>query len=129
MPVRNEAGYISRSLKSVLDQDYPSDRMEVEQADDLSLKYTWTRKDGRRVVLSQDEVFHLVGLTLDGVVGVSAIRYARETIGLSLAMEDHGATTFRHGARVSAALSHPNKLGKEGQETLRACLYAFRSGG
>jgi HK97 family phage portal protein len=107
----------------------PSDRMEVEQADDLSLKYTWTRKDGRRVILSQGEVFHLVGLTLDGVMGVSAIRYARETIGLSLSMEDHGATTFRHGARVSAALSHPNKLGKEGQEVLRASLDAFRSGG
>lgn len=105
------------------------DRVECKQADDLSLSYTYTRKDGGRVVLAQSEVFHLVGLTLDGVHGVSAITYARETIGLSLAMEDHGATTFRHGARVSAALSHPNKLGPEGQALLRASLDQFRSGG
>lgn len=105
------------------------DRVERKQLDDLSLEYTYTRKDGRRVILKQEDVFDLVGLTLDGVNGVSAITYARETIGLSLAMEDHGSTTFRHGARVSAALSHPNKLGPEGQALLRSSLDAFRSGG
>lgn len=105
------------------------DQVECVQTDDLSLEYTYTRKDGRKVRMAQADVFHLVGLTLDGVHGVSAISYARETIGLALAMEDHGSTTFRHGARVSAALSHPNKLGKEGQDTLRASLDAFRSGG
>ncbi|WP_426036489.1 phage portal protein [Brevundimonas sp. DC300-4] len=101
----------------------------MRQADDLSLGYTYTRKDGRRVILRQDEMFHLVGLTLDGVHGVSAITYARETIGLSLAMEGHGASTFRNGARVSAALSHQGKLGPDGQALLRASLEAFRSGG
>lgn len=105
------------------------DQVECVHTDDLSLEYTYTRKDGRKVRMAQADVFHLVGLTLDGVHGVSAISYARETIGLALAMEDHGSTTFRHGARVSAALSHPNKLGKEGQDTLRASLDAFRSGG
>ncbi|WP_367944098.1 phage portal protein [Aquamicrobium sp.] len=79
--------------------------------------------------LRQDEVFHLVGLTLDGVHGVSAIAYARETIGLSLAMEDHGATTFRNGARVSGVLKHPNKLGPEAVAHLKAGLEEFRSGG
>ena len=29
MPVRNEAGYIGRSVGSVLAQDYPPDRMEI----------------------------------------------------------------------------------------------------
>ena len=29
MPVRNEAGFIPRSLSSVLEQDYPADRLEV----------------------------------------------------------------------------------------------------
>lgn len=105
------------------------DRVECTQADDLSLVYTYTRKDGAKVPLTQADMFHLVGLTLDGVHGVSAIAYARETIGLSLAMEDHGAATFRNGARVSAALSHPGKLGPESQGMLRASLDQFRSGG
>ena len=119
---------VSRGAVRELIPLYP-DRVECVQADDLSLGYTYTRKDGRRVILRQDEMFHLVGLTLDGVHGVSAITYARETIGLSLAMEGHGASTFRNGARVSAALSHQGKLGPDGQALLRASLEAFRSGG
>lgn len=105
------------------------DQVVCKQLDDLSLSYTYTRRDGRQVVLGQADVFHLVGLTLDGVSGVSVITYARETIGLSLAMETHGAATFRNGARPSAALTHPNTLGEEGQASIRASLDAFRTGG
>ncbi|MDI6838941.1 MAG: phage portal protein, partial [Rhizobiaceae bacterium] len=47
------------------------DRVKPRQNDDLSISYTYTRKDGRQITLAQSEVFHLVGLTLDGVVGVS----------------------------------------------------------
>jgi HK97 family phage portal protein len=105
------------------------DRVECSQIDDLSLEYIYTRKDGRRIKLAQQEVFHLVGLTLDGVHGVSAIAYARETIGLSLSMEDHGANTFRNGARVSGVLKHPKKLDDSTIARLRSSLDDFRSGG
>jgi len=105
------------------------DRVECKQNDDLSIDYTYTRKDGRKIKLAQHEVFHLVGLTLDGVHGVSVITYARETIGLSLSMENHGATVFKNGARVSTVLIHPGKLGKEGLEFLRASLDDYRAGG
>lgn len=105
------------------------DRVEVAQGDDLALTFLYTRPDGRRLRLPQDEVLHLVGLTLDGVRGVSPIAYARETIGLALAMEDHGATTFRNGARVSGVLKHPQKLGPEAVANLKAGLEAFRAGG
>ncbi len=105
------------------------DRVECKQNDDLTLEYTYTRKDGRKIRLAQSEVFHLVGLTLDGVHGVSAITYARETIGLSLSMENHGATVFKNGARVSEVLKHPERLGPEGIENLRSSLDDFRAGG
>ena len=36
MPVRNEGGFITHSLGSVLAQDYPHDRMEVLIADGMS---------------------------------------------------------------------------------------------
>lgn len=105
------------------------DRMKVTQSDDSTLSYTYRRRDGGSVKLKQSEVFHLVGLTLDGVTGVSAITYARETIGLSMAQEKHGSTTFRNAARPSIVLSHPGKLGQEGQEFLRASLDEYRQGG
>lgn len=105
------------------------DRVECKQADDLSLNYVYTRKDGRQVPLQQKEVLHLVGLTLDGVNGVSVLTYARETIGLALSMENHGATIFKNGARASVVLRHPGKLGKEGLEFLKASLDDYRAGG
>ena len=105
------------------------DSVVCKQENDLSLTYTYTRKDGRQVVLPQSEVMHLVGLTLDGVHGISPIAYARETIGLAIATEEHGGTTFRNGARVSAVLKHPGKLGIEGQDNLRHSLDQYRHGG
>lgn len=105
------------------------DRVEAKQLDDLSMQYTWTRKDGRRVVFKQHEVLHLFGLTLDGIVGVTPITFARETIGLAISMEDHGSNTFRNGARVGGILKHPGKLGTEGQDNLKASLDDYRSGG
>lgn len=105
------------------------DRVKTQQLDDLTLAYTYTRKDGRLIVLPQSDVFHLVGLTLDGVNGISVISHARETIGMALSMENYGNTTFRNGARPSNVLTHPGKLGKEGLEFLRSSLDAYRAGG
>lgn len=105
------------------------DRVKCDQLDDLSLQYTYTRRNGRRVILGQKEVFHLVGLTLDGVNGVSPLTYARETVGLALAQERAGASVFKNGARVSLVLKHPSKIGKEARENLRDSLDEYRSGG
>lgn len=46
MPVRNEAAYIARSLGAVLNQDYPSDRIEVLVADGMST-------DGTREIIQE----------------------------------------------------------------------------
>lgn len=104
------------------------DRVTCEQKDDLSIVYTYQHRSGRKIDLKQSEVMHLVGLTLDGVHGVSAITYARETIGLAMAQEDHGAETFKNGARISNVLTHPGSIGKEGLENLRESLASFRQG-
>ncbi len=105
-------------------------RMVVEQfEDDLSLVYTYTKRNGTKIALPQEEVFHLYNLTLNGVDGVTPLTYARETVGASLAMEEHGATTFKNGARLSGKFSHPKTIGAEAMENLRASLEAFRAGG
>lgn len=126
----NAYGLIVRSRGKVLEiiPMHP-DQVKVDQLPTLDLVYTYTRADGRKAVFPQSEIMHLVVLTLDGVHGVSPITYARETIGLTLAQEEHGANTFKNGARISNVLSHPNKLGPEGLKFLQASLQAFRAGG
>lgn len=105
------------------------DRVKVKQNDDWSLSFVYTRRDGGQVTLSQNEVMHVVGLTLDGVVGVSPITYAREAIGLSLAMESHGASTFKNGARPSHVLQSDNIIGADGRKNLQESLEDYRAGG
>jgi HK97 family phage portal protein len=105
------------------------DRVTVQQLADLSLQYTFIRKDGTRVELPQREVLHLVGLTLDGVMGVTPLTYAREAIGLSLSMEKHGADVFKNGAQVSGVLTTASRLNDESRKNLRESIDAYRSGG
>lgn len=105
------------------------DRVNVVQNDDFSVVYEYTGKKGSKVTLNQSEVMHLVGLTIDGVTGVSVITYARTAISSSLFMERHGEATFKNGANPSGILKHPGKLGKESQEHLRGSLDAYRVGG
>lgn len=106
-----------------------ADRVKPKQNDDLSMVYEYTRPDGRVIILGQAEVMHLVGLSLDGITGVSVIRHARETLGLSMAMEQHGSVQFKNGLRTSVVLTHPGSIGKDGAEFLRASLDEFRAGG
>lgn len=105
------------------------DRMRVEQSDNGSIVYTYHMKSGAEVRFNQREILHLVGLSLDGVNGVSALTYAREAIGLSMAQENHGATTFKNAARPSSVLKHPGRLGPEAANNLRTSLDAYRNGG
>lgn len=105
------------------------DRVRVEQLDDLSLRYHYTRAKGGTVVYAQGEIFHLLALTFNGYTGVTPLTYARETVGMSQAMERHSGTLFRNATTSPMKLRHPGKLGIEGQSLLRASLDAYRSGG
>lgn len=49
------------------------DRVRVEQLADLSLVYRYRRPDGSEQRFGQDQILHLVGMTLDGVSGVSVL--------------------------------------------------------
>jgi HK97 family phage portal protein len=78
------------------------------------------------VELGQDDVFQVRGMTLDGVIGVSVLHYAREILGGSIAAEKHGNTLFKNGTNLGGVLKHPGSIGTEGQDTLRASLQKYR---
>lgn len=123
----NAYALIVRSLGRIIDLvPMHPDRVRVDQLDDGTLAYTYTRKDGRQIVLPASEVFHLIGMTFDGIRGVSVISYAREAIGLALTTEKHGAKIFSNGTAIGLHLSYPTKLGPEAIENLRNSLEQFR---
>lgn len=103
-----------------------ADRVTVRQKDDLSLEYKVQRKDGSVVTLGAGDILHLRGLSLDGVCGLSVISHAREALGLSIQTEKHAATFFANGTSIGGVLSHPGKLGEDGQSLLRQSLEAYK---
>lgn len=105
------------------------DRVTIRQLPDLSVEYDYVSTNGRQTTFKQEDVFHLMSLSLDGVRGVTPITYARETIGLSIANERYGATMFKNGAQFPGYLSHPEKIGQEGRMNLKESLDDYRAGG
>lgn len=102
------------------------DRVTAEQKDDLTIVYKYRRPNGATLEFPQQDIFHLIGLTLDGVNGVSVLTYARESIGLSIATTRHGSSLFRNGTQPGAVLTAKAQLGKEGIENLKASLEEYR---
>jgi len=107
------------------------DRVTVRQLDSLDLAYDVLRKNGSRITVGQDEMFHLFGLTLNGYSGVTPLTYARETISQARARDRQVAATFKHGARPSGAVSMPDakKLTDPAFDRLQRSLDDFRAGG
>lgn len=93
-------------------------RMEVDRRADGSLRYRYTRLNGQQVELDPADVLHIPGLSWDGVVGYTALRYYREVLGLAAAAQEHGATFFANGATSTFALTHPKTLSDPARNNL-----------
>lgn len=80
------------------------DRMRVEMRDNGELLYLYRDLNGYERRLSQQQVFHLRGLSSDGITGINPIQAAREAIGVALAAEGHEASTMRNGGKLGVVL-------------------------
>lgn len=92
------------------------------QNGDWTVSYKARTPNGGEIILSPRDVFHLRGLSLDGVRGLSLVKQAAEAIGLAIQTEAAAARLFRNGMLVGGVLSHPGKLGPEALRNLRASL-------
>lgn len=97
-----------------------------EQLDNLSLRYTYTRRDGKRVTLDQDQVMHIRGMSDDGINGRSVLSYAREVLGIGDAGQEHAGRFFRNGNFLDTVLESDNELGAEGIKNLRDSIDTYR---
>lgn len=83
-------------------------------------EYRVTFPDGTQSTLGQDDIWHVRIFTLDGLVGLTPIGYARNSIGLNIATEQHGAALFKNGARPSGILKTEQELNDAAFERLRS---------
>ncbi|MEN3753825.1 phage portal protein [Mangrovibacter sp. SLW1] len=90
--------------------------------------YRVTFPDGSTDVLGQEDIWHVRILTLDGLVGLNPIAYAREAISLGLATEEHGARLFGNGAVTSGVLRTEQQLSDIAYNRLKADFEAKHQG-
>lgn len=98
------------------------DKVTVEQQSDWSVRYKYQPAAGAVRWLEASEVFHLRGLSLDGLNGLSLVKQARDAIGLALSAEMAAGRLFKNGAFVGQGIKHPGKLSDPAFERLKASM-------
>lgn len=90
--------------------------------------YDITLADSSIETLPAAEVLHIKLFPLDATMGASPISHARESIGLAIAQERHGAGLFKNGANPGGVLSFPKSLNEASQKLLRESWEARHAG-
>jgi HK97 family phage portal protein len=86
------------------------------------IEYYVTPPAGPAVHIPASRMFHLRGLSSNGVWGLSPVQDARDTIGLGMAGEAFASGFFVNGARPSMVLQHPGTLSEDAYERLKQSI-------
>ena len=75
------------------------DHVRMEVMDNGDFRYRVRMQNGDETVFPRGRIWHLRGLSSDGLMGMSPIELARESLGMALAAQDYGARFFRNDAK------------------------------
>jgi HK97 family phage portal protein len=107
------------------------DRVKIDVFDNGDYRYRIKQPGGAPdIILPRGQMWHLRGLSSDGIVGMSPLAYARDAIGAGLAAQQYGASYFNNnGAPTGGWIEMPGKFGKQtDRENFREAWQNARSG-
>lgn len=98
--------------------------VKTERLQNGMIRYTVIdpRNGGKQRVIPEDNMFHLRGLSLDGLVGISPIAAAARSLGISIATEEFGAAYYGNNGKVGTVYESPDKFSPEAHARLRDSL-------
>lgn len=116
--------------RSQVNQLIPIDPRKVEPklGPDFRLVYTYTNKEGTRRDYPAEDMFHLKGLSEDGITGVSRIKVAQEAIGLAMSAEKAAGRLYRNGTMMGGILEKETLLSDTAYNRLQASMEERYSG-
>lgn len=79
----------------------------------------------KKGVYSSGEIWHVKGFSNDGLTGLSTISYARESMGLSQALQNFSAEFFGNKAVPGSILQHPGPLSAPARKNLKESLQEY----
>ena len=96
----------------------PVSRVRVEQLETGDLIYHVTGYNNQQRTIYADSMWHLKGLSLDGVIGENTLKNARESIGLAMASEETQANLHKEGVKSSGIYSVEGTLNADQYKAL-----------
>jgi HK97 family phage portal protein len=106
--------------RGFVDQLWPLDpkRMTVVQLGSMRLAYVYRENDGQQKTYTQDEIFHLRGASDDGIAGKGILQYARESVGLGVALDSYASRLFKQGSLHGGVIKVPGVLNPEASKRM-----------
>lgn len=86
------------------------DRMAVEILPSGDYRYVYTRDNSEKIIYTRGEIWHLRGMSDDGIMGISPLEAEREAIGEGLAMQTYSARFFGNDARPPGYIEYPGQF-------------------
>ena len=127
----NAVSFVQRDQRNAVIGLFPLRWDQIEIRRHLGtgeLVYTWSPQDSGPEDFLAEEVWHVQGLGVDGVQGLSPIGLMRESIGHGLALQEYGSRFFSNSASPSGALEVPGEMGDEAYRRLRQSVEEKRTG-
>lgn len=114
-----------------LDQLLPRhpDRIQTQRLPNGKLRYKLSSPSGAPRYLTQDEMFVVREMSIDGVHPLSRVSYGAQTIGTILAAEKAAATFFKSGMMAQIAATYSGELDEEYEESLHKSISRFAGSG
>ena len=104
------------------------DRVTPERDESGRVYYIVQNAGAQPTTLESTDVFHLRGLSFDGLCGYSPVRLFKNAIGLGVATERYGGAYFGNGSRPGGVLTTDKEVSPETRTKLREDWEAMHRG-
>jgi hypothetical protein len=101
------------------------DRVSIVPQSDGSLQYRYAYLSQTQT-FAEDDVLHIKGFSLDGLMGLSPVAQARQNLGTARAAERASGSFFKNGMRPSGYLKAPDYLTKDQRDQAKILLAKFK---
>lgn len=108
---------------------YKVANMLVDRLENRMLEYRYPDTNGTEQRLSAGKVLHLRAFSPDGVMGLSPLALARESMGLAIGAERYAASFYAQGGRPSGVMTSDVVLNEKQREQIRREYGGLAEGG
>lgn len=126
----NFYGYVNRTSSGKVVEILPlqPENVTIRQDQQFNIIYQVQFDNGRQDILDNNQILHIKGMSLDGVRGVSPIKYNSEAIGSAMAARDYASNVFGNDATPRGILGTDGILSDEAYANIRQSWQASHQG-